>query len=322
MTLVLATHFPQPESLKSRVASDEPLAKGCSLVYLDIGSNIGVQVRKLFEPHKYPGAGILPYFDQYFGNADFRKQPFEKTGLCAFGFEANPRFLGRLRTVQDAYKAQEWRTEFVAPRIISDVDDQNITFYIDHDQGVNQWGSSITPWQGTGKMAEVTVKTLDLANWIEKELLPASPKVVLAKMDIEGSEYLVVPRLAGKNFLCENVWDAVNIEWHGGMNPTNRTFADIQNDISAQTCGFKTKFKDMDDESYFNDGQPLPGNFEDEANMIPESINQGINISKALYRAAHIDYFKRSGISAATKRKKLSTEIDELLVGLAMKRSE
>ena len=28
----------------------------CSSVYLDVGSNIGVQIRKLYEPHKYPNS--------------------------------------------------------------------------------------------------------------------------------------------------------------------------------------------------------------------------------------------------------------------------
>lgn len=322
MALALATHFLQSESLKSSMASDEPLAKGCSLVYLDIGSNVGVQVRKLFEPHKYPGARFLPYFDQYFGNEDFRKQPSEITGLCAFGFEANPHFLERLRTVQGAYKAQGWRAEFVAPRIVSDVEDRNITFYVDHAEGVNEWGSSITPWQGTGNMAEVTVKTLDFASWFEKEILPASPKVVLAKMDIEGSEYLVLPRLAKKNLLCESVWDAANIEWHPNMNPTSTDYAGFASDMNAQTCAVKTKFKDIDDETYLHDGQPLPGDFEDESNMTPESFDKGMRWSKALYMASHIDYFKRSGISAETQRNKFLTEINVLLGGSAMKLSQ
>jgi len=40
---------------------------GCYHVYLDVGSNIGVQIRKLFEPEKYPKGGIHSIFDKYFG---------------------------------------------------------------------------------------------------------------------------------------------------------------------------------------------------------------------------------------------------------------
>ena len=40
---------------------------GCDSVYLDVGTNIGVQLRKLYEPHKYPGAPVLRIFDEVFG---------------------------------------------------------------------------------------------------------------------------------------------------------------------------------------------------------------------------------------------------------------
>ena len=43
------------------------LLDGCRHVYLDVGSNIGVQVRKLYQPELYPGAGILPVFKEAFG---------------------------------------------------------------------------------------------------------------------------------------------------------------------------------------------------------------------------------------------------------------
>ena len=44
------------------------LGDGCGHVYLDIGSNRGVQVRKLFEPQRYPGAPVLQLFEQLFGD--------------------------------------------------------------------------------------------------------------------------------------------------------------------------------------------------------------------------------------------------------------
>jgi hypothetical protein len=335
MTLVLAMYIPQSDSLKFDVDADKPrkhhnhlakgshkpLAAGCKLVYLDIGSNVGVQVRKLFEPHKYPEAKILRHFDKYFGNADVRKQPSGKTGLCAFGFEANPSLERRLRTIQDAYKAQQWRVTFVAPRIVSDVDDQNVTFYVDSNKVYNEWGSSITPWRGTDNMTAVTVKTLDFASWFEKEIVPANPKVVLAKMDIEGSEYLVLPRLIGKNFLCKHIWNAAQIEWHKGMNPTTKSRFDLEHDVMGQKCLHKTKFERMDDETYVLDGAPLPGNFSSEARMAlhgSATSIYSINVSKALYKAAHLSYLKRSGISEGTQSNNLLTEINELVAGLSM----
>ena len=40
---------------------------GCYHVYLDVGSNIGVQVRKLYQPEQFPGALIINQFRLAFG---------------------------------------------------------------------------------------------------------------------------------------------------------------------------------------------------------------------------------------------------------------
>lgn len=50
-------------------------------IYLDVGTNVAVQIRKLYDPHKFPVATVLPVFDEYFGQ-DRRK-------VCAVGFEPN-----------------------------------------------------------------------------------------------------------------------------------------------------------------------------------------------------------------------------------------
>ena len=36
-------------------------------VFLDLGTNTGVQIRKLYEPHLFPNASVLPIFDKFFG---------------------------------------------------------------------------------------------------------------------------------------------------------------------------------------------------------------------------------------------------------------
>lgn len=51
----------------------------CTHAYLDVGSNIGVQLRKLYEPRKYRGASVLPIFDAHFGA--------DRCRVCAIGVE-------------------------------------------------------------------------------------------------------------------------------------------------------------------------------------------------------------------------------------------
>ena len=83
---------------------------GCCHVYLDVGSNVGVQVRKLFEPELYVGAPVLEVFDRVFGGRDERRR-----NTCALGLEGNERHRRRLDAIQSAYTQQGWRTKFLVP---------------------------------------------------------------------------------------------------------------------------------------------------------------------------------------------------------------
>ena len=80
---------------------------GCQFVYLDMGTNTGVQIRKLFEPDKFPGAAVLPIFERYFGSAAGRNL----SAVCAVGWEPNPAHTAYLARLQAAYRRCGWRVE-------------------------------------------------------------------------------------------------------------------------------------------------------------------------------------------------------------------
>ena len=65
------------------------LLDGCYHVYIDVGTNVGIQIRKLFEPEKYPDANVHKVFDTKFGSIKERLQPTIDGGnmVCAIGFE-------------------------------------------------------------------------------------------------------------------------------------------------------------------------------------------------------------------------------------------
>ena len=48
-------------------SEEENFLDGCRHVFLDMGTNTGVQIRKLYEPHLFPNASVLPIFDKFFG---------------------------------------------------------------------------------------------------------------------------------------------------------------------------------------------------------------------------------------------------------------
>ena len=65
---------------------------GCYHVFVDAGSNIGVQIRKLYEPQKYPGAKFNSFFKEAFG-----EHVAGRKDICAIGFEPNPAHASTLK---------------------------------------------------------------------------------------------------------------------------------------------------------------------------------------------------------------------------------
>ncbi len=47
-----------------------PCISNCYHVYLDVGSNVGIQIRKLYEPHLFqnPVPAVAWWYDKLFGN--------------------------------------------------------------------------------------------------------------------------------------------------------------------------------------------------------------------------------------------------------------
>ena len=76
----------------------------CDALYLDVGSNIGVQVRKLFEPQKYPNSPSVKLFDSFFGKS--------RKDVCAIGFEPNPKHITTLKNLQECYERKDIKTHF------------------------------------------------------------------------------------------------------------------------------------------------------------------------------------------------------------------
>jgi len=283
----------------------ESWASGCSSIYVDIGSNVGVQIRKLFEPSKYPGSTILREFDNLFGLPEIRTKASNETKLCAIGFEANPQMVDRLQTIEKAYNANGWKVKFMVPFAVSDVDNKDVTFFVDGDTGVNQWGSSIMNWQGPNglnprhrkNMSAVNVKTLDMARFLEKEIFSVNPKTVVMKMDIEGSEFIVLPELIRRGHLCREHVTKIYIEWHNRFQPNGTTAKEqLMYDIGNQTCqSGKSPISGLDDESYRQDGQPLPGTEAPKelhkANSLLE--NNGKDVTRAIYDAVQKEWATR-----------------------------
>ena len=73
---------------------------GCLHVFIDLGSNRGLQIRKIYETHLFPLAPILPLYERYFGVPEERKLQ----EICSVAFEPNPKHAQHLLDLAASYQ--------------------------------------------------------------------------------------------------------------------------------------------------------------------------------------------------------------------------
>jgi len=255
----------------------------CASIYLDVGSNKGVQIRKLFEPELYPESQVLPMFNNSFGAPTERCKPATETGICALGLEPNPQHHDRLLKLEAAYQKNGWRVHFYF--MAASTEDGQVSFT--GMGGGADIGAHMTPVEdvafvtvdgqaekkaspekkrkmemSTLQWDVVPVQAVDLASFIQS--LPAR-SVKLMKMDIEGAEFNVIDHMAEKGTLCKESIQEAFVEVHNvthittwantsrwaGREPSADGLASF---IQAQPCEDGTmKLVPLDDESYLED---------------------------------------------------------------------
>lgn len=109
---------------------------GCYHIFLDVGSNIGNTIRKLYEPHLFINASYLPIFNKYFGDSE------SVPTVCSVGFEPNPRHVKTLQEIQTAYQKCGWKTVFHTSTAAAHSYGL-ATFFSDNKVAYNEWGGSI-----------------------------------------------------------------------------------------------------------------------------------------------------------------------------------
>jgi hypothetical protein len=264
-------------------AHDHALADGCHYVFVDVGANIGVHGRFLFEPWKYPNATVASnIFNQTFGSKR------DNRDICVLALEANPNHLQRLHVLSRAYQSIGWTYHVVSAA--ASREEGNLTFYHQGDEDHQEWGFSSVLQRHDSAIPRV-VPALRLSSWLDQHVLQrklpsnvygsystTSPMVVL-KLDVEGSEYGIVLDLLGSGVLCQGI-DYMFGEWHPHFffkaklniqNPLlnkslkltrHKQAVQLQRDISTLVSNMpdcKTRAIDpVDDETYLFDGQPLP----------------------------------------------------------------
>ena len=262
----------------------------CHHFYLDMGTNIGVQIRKLYEPNKYPKAQLHKVFDVAFGETGRCK-------VCSIGIEPNPTHFEWHGKLQGALRGAGAGVLVISGAAGSNTGVSEFYFSGTSKSDDLEVGASTTAAHGVknGNMLLEHVQIVDVPKLIHilhaHLVLRGAGKrkgVILAKSDIEGSEYSLLPSLVLTQTFC--LIDYIFTEWHG--NKYSRDVLDIvasekqvQRDRSGSArfqkyisrvrdffkapfniffnapfydASCKTRVLEVDDETYVADGMPLP----------------------------------------------------------------
>ena len=177
----------------------------CHHAFFDVGANIGVQTRKLFQPKYYAGAGFVKIFHKHFGDQ-------RECRVCAILIEPNPHHALRLQSLQERYRAAG--AAVLVIHAAAGTLDGSVSFHTTSATKADTWNdvaaTTSAVWRGMEARgfkynqlnASVTVPVIDLAQIIHRvrsSLVGVTGQRdasrIVMKLDIESSEYTVVPHL-------------------------------------------------------------------------------------------------------------------------------
>ena len=262
---------------------------GCYHVYIDVGTNVGIQIRKLFEPEKYPEANVHQVFDSKFGNITQRLQQTSDGGsmVCAIGFEPNSHHTKHLTEIESRYNRCGWRVVIFTEAAASDKNGVS-KFYTDESYANLEWGGGILP-PNLNNIAQETQKNSTIPEFKEVTLIRLSdflknvvgtrriptptnssiPPNVVMKMDIEGSEVDVIPDMlftGGFQYI-----NTIMVEWHERLERLEerkkaqsqlqlivKTLSEYSDTMKDNGAKFSFNEMDIDDETYYTSNFDFP----------------------------------------------------------------
>ena len=164
----------------------------------------------------------------------------------------------RLKQVSRHYNKHGWQTRFMH-RVVWVVDNDKMSIFTDDTNANEDWAAGILPTKipNKSKMSSFDVPTIDIARWFRNTIQLYRPSVVMVKMDIEGSEYDVLPHLLRQGLLCSDKITYMSLEVHRWAKGKHKLrLSTFRKELAKQDC-VPTHILDIDDESYLHDPHAL-----------------------------------------------------------------
>lgn len=249
---------------------------GCLHVFIDLGSNRGLQIRKLYEPQTFPLAPVQELYTRHFGRPEQRVL----AEICSVSFEPNSRHSEHLRQLAASYATCGIRvlvyqagvghrntTTTFAPfnsLLGHEVGHDASARLIHEDETVEEFAEShFHDKEVEVEQVEVVRFASFITDVVARRQLPLSAEVtkpsVVIKADIEGAELKILPDMVVTGAL-QHV-DNIHMEWHGESSyrrgrepqmidklaPAITALAELS---ASEGLEHKFEVEEMDDETY------------------------------------------------------------------------
>lgn len=231
-------------------------------VYLDVGTNVGVQLRKLYNPDQFPGAKMLYHFDKLFG--------MNRSHVCSLGIEPNPYHSDHLKQLNNYFKRKDYPS-MVMTETAASVKFGRAALHLDMQSPLQLSASLFNgSWQQNGKsiVKEVDVDLISLpmfmlevirpmimqTSWMIGKTLP-----VMMKLDVVGAEYSLLPGLLLTGALCDIdvfiISMRTDLKACCGTDGYNMTISDMLQAFHRMRQAYpscRVKVLNLDDSTYSN----------------------------------------------------------------------
>jgi len=224
---------------------------GCRHVYLDMGTNTGIQIRKLYEPSLFPNALVFPTFDKYFGPPGTS----DRQSTCSVGWEPNPEFTQDLTKLEDSYNKCGWKV-LIHKELGVDSKNSVARFSRIDGQAAALAGRFIDDNEVFGDAVEI--KSMWLAEFI-KEVVAKRKRPdhlkgnVLMKLDVEGKELDIMPDLIVSGAI--QYIDGIYVEYHPQMGEDivklSESMDFLNRIVKEKQLDHSLEIITLDDESYY-----------------------------------------------------------------------